>query len=143
VKVFYTNGDTQTIRAGQGFSLALGAHYQLAALPLDFAATVGYKYVTTAASNANINIGRVVIKATGTCELPQKFWVAAGPVWHVGTRLNGDGFVPNIDFGDSLGGTVGVGWRWFGISYTNIHYSSPLTGVVNGSNVGVNVILKL
>ena len=142
VKVFFTNGDTQNIKAGQGLTLAAGAHYQPAAFPIDFAATVGYKFVTTAADNTDLRIERVVIKVTGTYALPHNLWADAGPVWHVGTKLKGDGFVPNIDFGDALGATVGFGWRWIGISYTNIHYSGPFTGRIDGSNVGVNLIYK-
>ena len=142
VKVFYTNGDTQNIKAGQGVTLAAGVHYKPAGFPIDFAATAGYKFVTTAADNTDLRIERVVIKATGTYALPYNLWAAAGPVWHVGTKLKGDGFVPNIDFGDAVGATVGFGWRWVGISYTNIHYTSPYTGRIDGSNVGVSLMYK-
>jgi hypothetical protein len=141
-RVFYTNGTTQTIKAGQGITGAVGLHYQLATLPLDVAVTAGYKYVTTRASNANIYLDRIEIKALGTYELANHCWVDAGPVWHAGTRLHGAGYLPNISFDDAIGATVGFGWRWIGIAYTNIHYSSPLTGNVDASNVGVTLAWK-
>ena len=62
-KVYYTDGVTQDIRAGQGVTLAVGAHYQPASLPLDFTATVGYKLVRTAAYNTNLGVDRVVVMA--------------------------------------------------------------------------------
>src|SRR5437868_15431983 len=81
-KVYYTNGLTQDIRAGQGVTLAVGAHYHPASLPLDFTATVGYKLVRTEAYNTNLGVDRIVVNFTGTYLLPNNFWVDAGPVWH-------------------------------------------------------------
>jgi hypothetical protein len=142
VKVFYTNGDTQDIRAGQGVTLSGGLHYRLAQLPLDIAATVGYKFVRTSDYHTDLGINRVVFKVTGTYELPRHFWVDAGPVWHTAVKLNGDGYVPDVNFDDAIGVTVGFGWRWFGVTYTGIRYSSPLTGGVEANNVGVTATWK-
>jgi hypothetical protein len=136
VKVFFRNGDTQTIRAGQGVTVGGGIHYRPVALPVDFAATVGYKYVRTAAENTDLNVGRVVIELTGTVPLGNHFWVTAGPVWHTSTKLDGDGFVPSVDFDDAVGGMVGFGWRWVGVRYTNIKYRGPFTGSVDASSGG-------
>jgi hypothetical protein len=142
VQVFYTNGDTQNIHAGQGVTLSIGAHYQPASIPIDFAATVGYKLVGTSDYHTNLGIYRVVLKFTGTYALPNHFWIDAGPVLHLGTRLQGDGYVPDVDFDDSVGVTVGAGWRWFGLTYTNIHYNSVVTGRVDASNAGMTFTWK-
>ena len=141
-RVFFTDGSTQSIKAGQGIAGAVGLHYQLATLPFDFAVMAGYKYETTRASNADIYLDRVEIKAVGTYELPNHCWLDAGPVWDTGTRLHGAGYLPNVSFDDAIGATVGVGWRWIGIAYTNIHYSSAITGNVDASNVGVTLAWK-
>lgn len=140
--VLFTDGSTEDIKAGQGIAGAVGLHYQLAALPLDIAVTAGYKYVTTRASNANIFLDRVEIKAVGAYELPGHWWVDAGPVWHAGTRLHGDGYLPDVSFDDAVGATVGLGWRWIGVAYTNIHYNSAITGSLDASNVGVTLAWK-
>src|SRR5579859_5882075 len=134
VKVFYTNGDTQDIRAGQGVTVAAGLHYQPVAFPIDFTATVGYKFIRTADYHTDLGMNRVVLKLTGTYMLPQHFWVEAGPVWHTGVHLNGDGYIPDVDFDAAFGGMVGFGWRWFGVTYTDIHYNSWETGRIDGSN---------
>jgi hypothetical protein len=137
-EVFYTNGTTQNIKAGQGLAVGAGLHYQPAASPFDLAATIGYKYMRTAAYNTNLGIDRVTFKLIGTYALPNRFWLAAGPVWHTGTKFNGDGFAPDIKFDDAFGGTVGFGWRWIGAYYTSIRYrSSLLVDSIDGSNVGV------
>jgi hypothetical protein len=142
VKVFYTDGGSQDIRAGQGVRLSIGAHYQPVSFPIDFAATVGYKFVRTADYHTDLGVDRVVFQFTGTYALPSHFWVDAGPVWHTGVKLNGDGYIPDIKFDDAVGVTVGAGWRWIGVSYTNIRYTSPLTGGVDASNGGVTFTWK-
>jgi hypothetical protein len=141
-EVFYRNGDTQNIKAGQGATVGGGIHFRPAGLPVDFAATVGYKFVRTAAYNTNLGVDRVVVKLTGTVPLGKHFWAAAGPVWHTGTKLNGDGFIPDVKFDDAVGGTVGFGWRWLGVSYTNIKYRGAFSGSVDASNGGVTFTWK-
>ena len=141
-EVFYRDGTSQNIHAGQGVTLAAGVHYQPATFPIDFAATVGYKLVRTEAYDTDLGMDRVVIKLTGTYTLPNHFWVDAGPVWHTDVHLNGAGYIPDVDFDDAFGATVGVGWRWVGVTYTNIHYKSQETGSIDGSNVGVTFIWK-
>jgi hypothetical protein len=141
-QVYYTNGVTQDIRAGQGVTLAAGVHYQPAAFPVDFTATVGYKFVRTEAYNTDLGVNRVVVKVTGAYLLPHNFWVDAGPVWHTAVKFNGDGYVPDISFNDAVGGTVGFGWRWFGIEYTSIRYTSSITGGVDASSVGATFAWK-
>jgi hypothetical protein len=141
-EVFYTNGSSQDIKAGQGVTLAAGVHYQPVSVPIDFAATVGYKFVRTEAYDTDLGMDRVVIKVTGTYMLPRYFWVDAGAVWHTDVHLNGAGYIPDVDFNDAVGATVGVGWRWLGLTYTNIHYNSDVTGRVDGSNVGLTFVWK-
>jgi hypothetical protein len=142
VKVFYTDGSSQNIRAGQGATVSAGVHYKIPDVPLDIAATAGYKFIRTSDYHTDLGIDRIVLKITGTYALPRGFWVDAGPVWHTDVKLNGDGYVPDVNFDDAVGVTIGAGWRWFGISYTNIHYNSDLTGRVDASNVGVTATWK-
>jgi hypothetical protein len=142
VDVFYRHGGTQHIKAGNGVTLGGGIHFRPSSLPIDFAATVGYKFVRTASYNTDLGVNRTVIKLTGTFALPSHFWITAGPVWHVGTRLNGDGYVPDVNFDDAVGGMVGVGWRWLGVSYTEIKYRGPFAGSVDASNGGITFAWK-
>lgn len=142
VSVRYRNGATQTIRAGDGVTLAAGVHFEPIALPIDFAATVGYKFAGTADARSDLGIDRVVVKATGTVLLPLHWWVDAGPVWHTDTRIRGGGYFQDVHFDDAVGGTVGVGWRWVGVSYTYIQYSNPEVSDVNGSSGGITFTWK-
>jgi hypothetical protein len=142
VEVIYRNGDTQHIKAGQGVTFGGGIHYRPLALPVDFAATVGYKFVRTASYNTDLGVNRVVIEFTGTVPVGNHFWVTAGPVWHTSTKLNGDGFIPSVDFDDAVGGMVGFGWRWVGVRYTKLEYRGPFPGSVDASSGGITFAWK-
>ncbi len=136
-RIYYFNGDTQNLRAGQGGTVSVGAHYRPDASPWDFIATVGYKLIRTSDYRSDLGIDRIVVKFVGAYSLGHGMWVDVGPVWHTDVRLNGDGFVPDIKFDDGLGATIGVGWRWIGVTYTNMHYRSAVIGSVDASNAGV------
>ena len=140
-RVYYRHGGSQTVRAGEGVLLDGGVHFRPVSLPIDFAATVGYKFVRTAAYNTDLGVDRVVFKFTGTVPLGNHFWVTAGPVWHTGIKLNGDGFIPDVHFDDAVGGMGGIGWRWLGLTYTYIKYHAP-EGDFDASNVGIGVTWK-
>jgi hypothetical protein len=143
VDVYYTDNTKSTIRAGQGVNVALGAHYRPVGLPIDFAATAGYKFVGTEDRDSNLGLYRVVLKFTGTYQFRNRFWVDLGPVLHTGTKLRGYGYVADIPFDDAVGVTAGFGWRWVGVSYTSMKYkSSQLTSDVDASNVGINLVYK-
>jgi hypothetical protein len=142
VTLLFTNGSSQNIKAGQGASLGIGAHYQPAASPWDFSATVGSKFVLNASSNSDLSITRIVFKLAGTYHFHNDVWITAGPVMHTGTQLNGDSLVPDVAFDSSVGAMVGVGWRWVGGTYTNMKYKGPFAGSVDASSVGVTFAWK-
>jgi hypothetical protein len=141
-KLYFTNGDTEYVKAGQGITIEAGGHYLFPSEHFDITATVGYKYVTTRAKNADISVGRVVYKLFGSVIADNGVWFGAGPVWHTDTKFKGDGYVPDVTFDDALGFTVGAGWRWVGITYTNIEYKSPFTGKLDASSVGITGAYK-
>lgn len=98
--------------------------------------------IRTSDYHSDLGIDRIVVQFLGNYALGRGMWINAGPVWHTDVRFNGDGYVPDIDFDDAIGATVGVGWRWIGVSYTNIHYRSAVTGSIDASNAGINFTWK-
>ena len=44
---------------------------------------------------------------------------------HMSPELDGDGFFEDIEFDDANGFKVEFGWKWIGLHYTKIEYSSP------------------
>lgn len=137
-KVYFVGGGSQDVRAGQGGTLALGGHYRPASAPLDLVATVGYKFVTTAASNSDIGITRFVVQLVGLYDPVGEWWIGGGPVLHTGTKFDGGGLVSDVNFDPSIGLNLQAGWRWIGLTGTLMTYQAGGASV-NASAVGLSL----
>lgn len=141
--VNFTDGSSQHVKAGQGLTLALGGHFRAAETsPFSVRATVGYKFVTTAAEDADIGIDRKVFEVLGNYRWPSNFWVGAGITRHAGISFDGDGFGPDVDFEDATGFTAEFGWKWLALSYTDIDYTDSFGTDWDASSVGLTLTTK-
>lgn len=139
----FEDGSSQDVKTGQGITLALGGHYRAEDSPFSVRGTVGYKYVTTQASNADISIGRTVVEVVGNYLFDNGWWVGAGLTHHTGIKFDGDDFVPDVDFKDATGPTVEIGWRWIALSYTNLDYETKFGGFeLDASSIGLTLTNK-
>jgi hypothetical protein len=135
-EVIFTDGSTQKIYAGQGGTFSAGLEYRLPRTPrVALAASIGYKFVTTAADNANIGFTRVPLEFGARVDLDRAWWVAGGLVHHAAIEFNGDGFAPDESFPGATGLTAEVGWKWFGVTYTAIGYDDSGTDL-DASSIG-------
>lgn len=138
IELTFTNGDTQTLTAGQGGTVAAGLQYRPAGLPkLSIAGTVGYKFVTNASENADIGISRVPVEVIGRWSLNPDWWVGAGAVKHNSVNIEGDGFIPDATMESSTGATLELGWRWIALSYTSLEYTGPNGDTFDAGSLGV------
>lgn len=130
--VSFEDGDSQDVKAGQGVTVAAGMHYTSRG-DMGFVArgTIGYKFVTTAADNADIGMDRMVYELVGGYQFDNGMWLAAGPVRHANVEFDADGFGPNIEFADANGLTFEIGWRWVSLAYTKIEYEPERYGSLN------------
>jgi hypothetical protein len=140
--VSFTDGSSQDVTAGQGVTVSVGGYFRpVETVHFVVRGALGYKYVTTAASNADINMSRVVLQLMGNYNFNSDWWGGIGVVQHSGTELDGDGFFRDVSFDDATGFAAELGWRWVGLHYTNIEYDSDLGGTVDASNVGVRFVV--
>lgn len=141
VETLFEDGTTQTMRAGQGGTVAIGGeirpHWES---PLALRATVGFKYVTTAATNVDITLTRVPIEVVGTYTLANDFRVGGGYVRHSAARFKGGGLGPDVDFEEAQGGTIELGWRWLALSYTMLNYTDEFGNRYDASSGGLSLL---
>jgi hypothetical protein len=141
--VDFEDGDSQDIRAGQGLALDVGGFVRPSdTVPIEISATIGYKFVTTAASNADINLSRTVIKLNATYWFKNTWFVTAGLTHHMSPKLDGDGFFQDIEFDDATGFSAEVGWRWIALRYTNIKYELPGFDDTDASSIGLTLTYR-
>lgn len=137
--VAFVDGSHQNVRAGQGVSLSLGGYFRPAPeSPFGVRATLGYKYVTTKASNADITLTRVVTELVGTYRFNDSFWMGAGPVRHSSIKFDGGGLGPDLRFDSATGFRAEAGWRWFALAFTGISYKDEFGNSYGANSIGVS-----
>jgi hypothetical protein len=138
-KVQFTNGDTQSVKAGQGVSLAVGGEFQLPKLEkLLLRATVGYKYVTTMADNAHIRLTRVPLHVTANWMLAKKLRISAGIVNHQGIKFNAGGIGDNGKLKSSTGPIFEIAYHGVGLTYTAMTYKDQADLSYSANAIGVS-----
>lgn len=140
LETVFTDGSTQTMYAGQGGTLAVGGEFRPGPeSPFAVRGTVGYKFVTTAADNANIELTRIPIELVGTYGFSKDLWAGAGYVRHTAVKFDGDGFTDDVEFKDAQGPTVELGWKLFALTYTKLAYETEAGDSFDASSFGVSV----
>ena len=136
--VFFEDDDSQNVKAGQGMAVSVGAYFRpIANSTFEIDASVGYKFSTTAASNADIGVERTMLQLGVSHRWPNGFYLGGGLVQNMGPTVDGDGFFEDIDFDDAQGFNLEIGWRWVALHYTDMTYESDLYEDVDASHFGV------
>jgi hypothetical protein len=138
--VYFEDDSSQDLKAGQGLAISPGGWFRpIESSPFELQASVGYKFSTTAASNADIGMQRMLLQLEGLYRWPNGFYAGGGLMQHMSPKLDGDGFFPDVDFDDATGFNLEVGWKWISLHYTDISYSSDGFEDVDGSHFGVRL----
>ena len=139
--VAFTSGDKQTIRAGDGGTLAIGGILRpSAASPFSLRATAGIKFSGTAADDANIFFLRAPVELVGSYALPNGARVGGGLVSHVWNRYKGDGFFPDQSYAATTGFTAEIGYKAVAITYTAITYKQQGGPSFDAGNLGLQAL---
>ena len=141
-EVYFTNGADQSVNAGQGGSLFAALDYAVSK-SFRIRTMAGYKYVTTAANNANIRLTRFPIQLSGIVNLDKKWWLSAGFATQQGIRFKGDGFLDDLNLTTKGGATFGLGYNTVFLSYTGMKYKDNLQYEYNASSFGLGFLLPL
>jgi opacity protein-like surface antigen len=137
-QIYFTNGETQSVNAGQGGTVAVGAQFQFLKVPqFLLRTTLGFKYVTTQADNAHIRLSRLPIQATANWMITDKFRIGAGLVTHQNIRFKADGITQDIRFSSASGPVFEVAYRSVGLSYTLMTYKDQANVTYNANAFGV------
>jgi len=122
-EIFFTNGDSQPVRTAQGISVGVGTRMQLPSIKrfaLD--ATIGFKYVTTAADNAHIRLTRIPMHLIGHGMISDDWSAGLGMISHQHIRYRSDGISQDLDFNNTLGVQFQVASKGISLHYTKMNY---------------------
>ena len=137
-KIYFTNGEDQSVKAGQGGSIAVGGELQFPKEKrLLLRSTIGIKYVTTQADNAHIRLTRFPIHLTANWQISDKVRIGAGLVSHQNIRFKADGVGDNVRFKAANGPFFEIAYRNFGLSYTLMSYKDQTNIVYSANAIGL------
>lgn len=143
-EVYFTNGEKQGVRAGQGISLGVGAQLQIPRAPKFFLrSTVGFKYVTTAADNVHIRLTRVPIVVGGSYLVSPKIRIGAGLSMHRSIRFKTDGLGDDYTFEGANGPIFEIAYAGIGLQYTAMKYKDQWDNFYSANAIGLSYSLVL
>lgn len=141
LEVVFEDGGTQKLRAGQGGTLSVGGIVRPSeGSPLSLRGTIGFKFVTTAADNANIRFTRVPLELVAGYQHPRGLRAGAGVVYHAANKFHGDGFFDDVSFSGAAGFTAELGYRAVALTYTAISYGVPGGASLDGGSIGLQLL---
>jgi hypothetical protein len=123
-EIYFTNGESQSVRAGQGGSIGVGTQINLTKNEkFLLRATVGIKYVTTQADNAHIRLTRIPLVFTANYMATPKIRFGAGLAAHTNINFKADGIGPDVSFKSASGPVFEFAYSFVGISFTSMKYT--------------------
>lgn len=137
LQVFFTNGEDQTMRAGQGGYIGFGGQLEFSSIKkLMLRTTIGIKYNTTAADNANIRLTRYPLTLTPFWKINDDIRLGIGITTHLSPRLKGDGFIPDVSYDSTIGTRFEFGYKWIALTYTAISYENESGEFFTAGSIG-------
>jgi len=141
VSVTFTNGESDSIRANEGFYLGAGVSVLNDDKNIEFLGTVNYKFQTIHASNGDIDWTRVPLDALLFYRM-QSFRVGAGVTYVMSPKISGSGVAGgvNVKVDDALGFLVQadylIGKVAIGVRGTFVQYKAG-GQTASGNGVGI------
>lgn len=143
-EVYFVDGSKQSVKAGQGGSIGLGAEFQVPTVKrLLFHATAEYKFVTTKADNANIRLSRIPVHLTANWMVAEKLRLGAGIASHQAIRFKADGFGEDIKLRSTPGPVFEIAYSGIGLTYTAMNYKDQANEKYSANAVGISFTLVL
>lgn len=138
--VYFTNGNTQRVNAGQGIAIGVGGELAIPGVEsLRLRSTVGFKYVTSAADNVHIRLTRIPINISGNYVFNETWRVAAGMAFHNNIRFNAGGIGDNFALNNASGPFFEFAYKWIGFSFTSMDYVDPMGDSYNANSFNVTL----
>ena len=139
-EVYFTDGSTQKMNAGQGGTLFAGGQIRLnKSEKLFLRGSVGIKYLTTKADNVHVRLTRIPLQLSLNYVPVKKLRFAAGVVSHQAINLKFDGIGEDAKFKSSPGLQLEAGYGLFALSYTFMKYKDDNNESFNANAIGVTI----
>jgi hypothetical protein len=139
-EVYFTDGSVQKMNAGQGGTVFAGGQLRLTKSEKIFLrGSVGFKYLTTKADNANIRLTRIPLQLSLNYMPVKKLRFATGIVSHQAINLKFDGLGQDAKFTSVPGLQFEAGYGLFALSYTLMTYKDVNNTSYRANAIGITI----
>ena len=139
-EVYFTDGSVQKMNAGQGGTVFAGGELRLTkSEKLFLRGSVGIKYLTTKADNANIRLTRIPLQLSLNYMPVKKWRFATGIVSHQAINLKFDGLGQDAKFTSVPGLQFEAGYGLFALSYTLMTYKDADNASYRANAIGITI----
>jgi len=139
-EIYFTDGSTQKMNAGQGGTLFAGGQVRLTkSEKLFLRGSAGIKYLTTKADNVHVRLTRIPLQLSLNYMPAKKFRLATGIVTHQAINLKFDGIGDDAKFKSSPGLQFEAGYGLFALSYTVMKYKNSNNESYNANAIGLTI----
>ena len=139
-EVFFTDGSEQSLNAGQGGTIFAGGElFFNENQNFSLRGTVGFKYLTTKATNYNITLTRFPIEMSANFYTKNNLRFGLGLSSHQGIKFSSDGLAGDENFTGGFGPKFEIAWKWIGISYTIMNYKDSMNNSYGANAFGITL----
>ncbi len=147
VTVVFVGGETDKIKANEGFLLGAGVSMLNATKDVETEVALSYKFDVITGSNGEVTFSRLPLDALVFYRLPS-VRLGGGVTYHLNPDLDGSGVASPFDtsFKNALGFVLQADWRLtekmnLGLRYTILDYEVESTGAKIDSN-GLGIVFS-
>lgn len=139
-EIYYTNGTTNTIPAGQGASAFVGGELQIPKVEkFLIRASIGYKYITNPAENVHIRFTRIPIHLTANYMAAKKLRFSGGITSHRNIKFNSGGLGGNFSLKPATGPVFEIAYAGIGLTYTAMQYKGNKNDTYSANAIGLSL----
>ena len=136
VTVFYTNGDSQSIYAGDGLFSDFGVQHNFTDTDWSFKATAGFDTWAASGHHSDVTFTRYPVDALALYTFGYNH-IGFGLTEHFSPKLDLDGLGPNATFDPATGVVLQYQYWLFGVRLTGIRYKVS-NGCASGCTINGN-----
>ena len=142
--VSFVDGSKQYIKAGQGGTINAGIKWNpTPESKWFFRGIVGFKYLTTKATNANIMLTRIPLRVSANYQFAKNIWGGVGIASHQAINFNAGGIGKNASFTGNVAPTFEFGYREFSLIYTPMTYKDANNASYDASAIVIAFYVEL
>ena len=139
-EVYFTDGSVQKMNSGQGGTVFAGTQVRLTkSEKLFLRGSMGFKYLTTKADNANLRLTRIPLQLSLNYMPIKKLRLATGIVTHQAINLKFDGLGQDAKFTSVPGLQFEAGYGLFALSYTLMTYKDANKASYSANAIGITI----